>query len=265
MITRRTFIKQSMIGTAGLTLGGLTFSKESYARITGANNKIRVGIVGFSDRSRHSLIPSFQASAKELGFEIVAVSDLWSLRRIEAEKFFNEKYGQKIKTFRNNEELYDARICDAVIIATADFQHALHCAEAIKAGCDVYVEKPFAETMADAREAREALKGSGRIVQIGSQRRSAPNYHAANDFIRSGRFGQITMVEMTWNVNQPGRWRRPALVAKCLEKETDWKRFLMNRPYEDWDPRKYLGFPDKGWLTRLIRYTGFQAMIIHEV
>ena len=242
MITRRTFIKKSMIGTAGLTLGGLTFSKESYARITGANDKIRVGIVGFSDRSRYSLIPSFQASAEELGFEIVAVSDLWSLRRVEAEKFFSEKYGQKIKTFRNNEELYDARICDAVIIATADFQHALHCVEAIKAGCDVYVEKPFAETMADAREAREVLKGSGRIVQIGSQRRSAPNYHAANDFIRSGRFGQITMVEMTWNVNQPGRWRRPALVAKCLEKETDWKRFLMNRPYEDWDPRKYLEY-----------------------
>ena len=79
-------------------------------------------------------------------------------------------------------------------------------------------------------------------MQIGSQRRAAPNYHAANDFIRSGKFGKITMVEMCWNVNQPGRWRRPALVAQCFEKDTDWKRFLLNRPYEEWDPRKYLEY-----------------------
>lgn len=50
------------------------------------------------------------------------------------------------------------------------------------------------------------------------------------------------MVEMCWNVNQPGRWRRPALVAQCFEKDTDWKRFLLNRPYEEWDPRKYLEY-----------------------
>ena len=133
-------------------------------------------------------------------------------------------------------------MCDAVIVATSDFQHALHCIEAVKAGCDAYVEKPFAETMEDARAARKAVLESGKIVQIGSQRRSAPNYHAANDFIRSGKFGKITMVEMCWNVNQPGRWRRPALVAQCFEKDTDWKRFLLNRPYEEWDPRKYLEY-----------------------
>lgn len=103
-------------------------------------------------------------------------------------------------------------------------------------------KKPFAETMEDARAARKAVLESGKIVQIGSQRRSAPNYHAANDFIRSGKFGKITMVEMCWNVNQPGRWRRPALVAQCFEKDTDWKRFLLNRPYEEWDPRKYLEY-----------------------
>jgi predicted dehydrogenase len=50
------------------------------------------------------------------------------------------------------------------------------------------------------------------------------------------------MVELTWNVNQPGRWRRPALVAKCKEEDLDWKRFLLNRPYENFDPRKYLEY-----------------------
>ena len=87
---------------------------------------------------------------------------------------------------------YDKHRPDAVIISTADFQHALMTAEAVRAGCDVYVEKPFAETMVDAREALLAVNETGCIVQVGSQRRSGPNYHAANDYIRSGKFGKIT-------------------------------------------------------------------------
>jgi predicted dehydrogenase len=131
---------------------------------------------------------------------------------------------------------------DAVFIGTADFQHALHAIEAVKAGCDAYVEKPFAETMEDNRAALKAIKATDRIIQIGSQRRSGANYHAANDFIRSGKFGAITMVELTWNVNQPGRWRRPALLGQLKEEDTDWKRFLMNRPKDKFDVRKYLEF-----------------------
>jgi predicted dehydrogenase len=77
---------------------------------------------------------------------------------------------------------------------------------------------------------------------MGSQRRSGDNYHAANDFIKSGKFGPITMVELTWNVNQPGRWRRPALLSQLKEEDTDWKRFLMNRPADTFDVRKYLEF-----------------------
>jgi predicted dehydrogenase len=118
----------------------------------------------------------------------------------------------------------------------------LHATEAVKAGCDVYCEKPFAETMADARTALKAIKESGKIVQIGSQRRSGANYQAANEFIRSGKFGPITMVELTWNVNQPGRWRRPDVVPLLKESDTDWKRFLLNRPADTFDARKYLEF-----------------------
>lgn len=242
MQTRREFLKTSAIGTAGLALAGTGLSAMSCKNVPGANDKIRVGIIGFSDRGRGSLFPCFMALAKELNFEIVAVSDIWSVRREEAVKFFKENYDVDVKVFRNNDELFDSKMCDAVIISTADFQHARHCAAAVRAGLDVYVEKPFAETMEDARFALKAVKETKRIVQVGSQRRSMPNYQAAYDYINSGKFGDITMVEMSWNVNQPGRWRRPALVEKCFEKDTDWKRFLMNRPYEEWDPRKYLEY-----------------------
>jgi predicted dehydrogenase len=178
----------------------------------------------------------------ELNYDIVAVSDLWKLRREEAKDFFTSKMGHDVQAVRNNDELYRIKDLDAVIISTADFQHALHCTEAVNNGKDAYCEKPFAETMADNRAALKAVKASNRIVQIGSQRRSGGNYKAAADFVQQGKFGPITMVELTWNVNQPGRWRRPNVVPKLKEEDTDWKRFLMNRPFEAFDPRKYLEF-----------------------
>ena len=236
MTSRREFIQKTALGAAGLTFGAM-----SYSRIIGANDRIRVGIVGFSDRFRSSLAPAFLGQAKELNFEITAVSDLWNRRRDEANAFFSQN-GVKVRLARNNDELYSGKDTDAVIISTADFQHALLCAEAVNAGRDAYVEKPFAETMADARVARAAVEKTGKIVQVGSQRRSATNYIAANEYLNSGKFGKIIMVEMTWNVNQPGRWRRPELTGIIKESDTDWKRFLLNRPYEPWDPRKYLEF-----------------------
>lgn len=244
MSNRRDFLKKAGLATAGFALGANTMNAASYRRIVGANDRVRVGIVGFSDRFRSSLAPSMMAHAKELNFEFMGVSDLWNRRRDEAEQFMTSK-GWAAPNFvkaRNNEELYARKDVDAVIISTADFQHALHCAEAVNSGRDVYVEKPFAESLEDAKVALEAVQRTKKIVQVGSQRRSAPNYWAAYDFIRSGKFGDITTVEMTWNVNQPGRWRRPQLVKEIREQDTDWNRFLMNRPKVPWNPRYYLEY-----------------------
>ncbi len=169
--------------------------------------------------------------------------------------------GTKIETARNNDELYGRKDVDAVLVATADFQHALHGTEAVKAGRDAYVEKPTADRMADAVTFRDAVRSTGKIVQVGTQRRSTPSYQRAYEYIKSGKFGEINMVEMTWNVNQPGRWRRPDVVPLLKEQDTDWKRYLLNRPYEPFDARKYLefrlfwpfssGIPDQ-WLVHQI-------------
>ena len=234
--SRRQFIKKSALAGAGLAM---SFSASSYNKILGANDKVRVGIVGFSNRVKGSLIPAFLANAKNQNFEIVGVSDIWNARREQGQAYITEKSGQKVTTWRNNEEMYDKNEIDAVIISTADFQHALHTVQAASAKKDVYVEKPFAETMEDNRAGLKAAKDAGIVVQIGSQRRSGKNYHAANQYIKDGKFGDIVMVEMTWNVNQPGRWRLPKLISSIKESDTDWKRYLMNRPYEKWDPRKY--------------------------
>jgi len=240
--SRRDFIKKTAITTAGVYMGANAFSAQSYRRIIGANDRVRVGVVGFSDRHRSSHMPSFMNHYKELNFDIVAVSDIWNKRRNEGTALWKEKMNHDIVACRNNEEMYNKKIVDAVFVSTSDFQHALHAVEAVNAGCDVYCEKPFAETMEDNRLAFKTIKASDRIVQIGSQRRSGANYIQAAEFIQSGKFGPIKMVELTWNVNQPGRWRRPDLVAQLREEDTDWKRFLLNRPADTYDPRKYLEY-----------------------
>jgi predicted dehydrogenase len=240
--SRRDFIRKTAITSAGLYFGASAFSAKSYRNIIGANDRVRVGVVGFSDRHRGSHIPSFMNHYKELNFDLVAVSDIWKKRREDGAAMWKEKMQHDVIACRNNEEMYDKKLVDAVFISTADFQHALHAIEAVKAGCDAYVEKPFAETMDDNRAALKAIKATDRIVQIGSQRRSGKNYTTANEFIRSGKFGPITMVELTWNVNQPGRWRRPAVLGQLKEEDTDWKRFLLNRPHDEFDVRKYLEF-----------------------
>ena len=69
--------------------------------------------------------------------------------------------------------------------------------------------------MEDARNFRKAVLESDRIIQVGTQRRSTPSYMRAAEYIKSGKFGDIVMVEMSWNVNQPGRWRRPDPESRC--------------------------------------------------
>ena len=241
-MNRRQILRTGSLGTLGFLASRTLPTALGQTRTVGANDRIRIGIVGFSDRLNSALLPAYRAVAEKFNCEIVGVSDLWSRRREDSNNWFTKHMGKPVETYRNNEELYEKAKPDAVIISTADFQHALHAAEAVQAGCDVYCEKPFAETMQDARAALKAVRDSKRILQIGSQRRSGATYQAAEEYLKSGKFGPIVAVEMTWNVNQPGRWRRADLCGAIREQDTDWKRFQMNRPEAAWDPRKYLEF-----------------------
>jgi predicted dehydrogenase len=237
--TRRDFLKVSSAAVAG---AALSVSASSYARILGANDRVGIAIVGFSDRTRSSLIPSFVSVAGSLNFELIALSDIWNRRREEGAAYITKLTNKQVALARNNEELYENKEVQAVIVGTADFQHAYHGVEAIRAGRDAYVEKPLAHTMEDARAIRDAVKGSDRVFAVGTQRRSSLKYQKAYEFIKSGQFGDIVSVEMTWNVNQPGRWRRPKLVPQLREADTDWRRYLINHPFEPFDARKYLEF-----------------------
>ncbi len=255
---RRDFLKTSSLAAAG---AAVAWNAQSYAQIMGSNDRIRTAVIGCGDRMQGALIPAFLHNAKDCNFQFVAVSDIWNMRRDHGAAMLTEKTGNKVDAVRNNDELYARKDVDAVLIATADFQHAQHGIEAVNAGRDAYVEKPTAHTMADARAFREAVHKTGKIVQVGTQRRSTPSYQKAYEYINSGQFGDIVMVEMTWNVNQPGRWRRPDVVPLLKEQDTDWNRYQLNLPKVPFDARKYLefrlfwpyssGLPDQ-WLVHQI-------------
>ncbi len=237
--SRRDFIKVATAGAAALAIGSRA---ANYANTLGSNDRVRVGIVGFSDRFKDALLPALMKNAAAQNFEIVAVSDIWSRRRDEGAEHIGKLTGKTIAKARNNDELYDRKDVDAVIVSTADFQHAMHALEAVRAGRDVYVEKPLANSMADARSLLKAVKETNKIVQVGTQRRSSQGTIRVRDYIQSGAFGEINMVRFAATVNQPARWRRPQLVEALRQEDTDWNRFLMNRPKEAWNPRKYVEF-----------------------
>ena len=249
-MTRREFCKTSATGMAGILAAGI--APSLYA--VGANDRIRVACVGYSDRFRGSLLPCFLHHKRELNFDLVAVADLWKKRLFEnAKPELEKELGHSIATYGSDIDLYEnAKDVDAVIISTADFQHAQHAVHAANAGKDAYCEKPIAEDMYSANllldtinAKRRAGYAPGAVLQIGSQRRSGKKYQAAKEYISSGKFGDISYVHLTWNVNQPKRWRRPEELVRSLRKEDiDWNTWLLDRdPSENpFDPRKYLEF-----------------------
>ena len=248
--SRRDFCKASAAGIGGIVAAGV--APSLYA--AGANDRVRVACVGYSDRFRNSLLPCFLQHSKELNFEMVAVADLWKKRLYEnAKPELEAKLGRKVATYSSDEELYaNAKDVDAVIISTADFQHAQHAVHAANAGKDAYCEKPIAEDMYSANllldtinAKRAAGYAPGAVLQIGTQRRSGPAYAAAKDYINSGKFGDIAYVNLTWNVNQPRRWRRSdALIASLKESDVDWKMWLLDRDPAEYpfSARQYLEF-----------------------
>jgi predicted dehydrogenase len=255
---RRTFLKQ-----AGGTMLATGMSARSYARVLGANDRIRLAQLGCGSRS-HGHVRMVQIASKEMPVETVAVCDIWSLARERRAAQVEQAFNLTPQTYKYSEEMLARKDIDGVMIATGDFQHAKLCTEVVRAGKDCYVEKPFANVLSEAKEARDTVKASKQVVQVGSQHRSEPYQLAVRDIIRSGRIGDIVHIEQEWNVNEE-RWRfvemdtgnspemeqdrgmqwKQLLLdrqSKLREEDTDWKRWLLGKPHRPFDPHLYLEF-----------------------
>lgn len=235
-VSRRAFI-------AGGTSAMLPFTAQSYDRVIGANDRIQIGQIGCGHRARGHRDMLKKSAATDPKFDVRSVCDLWTTNRERGAADVQRLFGSKPKMFKYSEEMLADKDLDAVMIGTGDHQHARILAEVVKAGKDCYCEKPMANTLADAKLARDAVKSSKQVVQMGSQWLSDPYQHRVREIVRSGKLGKIVSIDQSWNFDGP-RWHIPKNpdIAAIREQDTDWNRWLLGRPARPFDPRVYFEF-----------------------
>lgn len=251
-LSRRNFISKAAIGITGTAIAAITapvsaspanaMSATSYRRIVGANDRINIAFLGCGARSRgHQEMVKTSERDKNLG--VIAVCDIWKLNREKTAANCKKMYGVDVRQFKYSEDLLMMPGLDAVMIGTGDFQHAKILAEVVNAGKDCYCEKPMADDISEAKMVRELVLASKQVVQMGSQWLSDPTQIKVRDFVRSGKLGQITKIEQSWNDNNH-RWHDPndPDVVAIREADTDWNRWLLGKPWTPFDPWKYFEF-----------------------
>jgi predicted dehydrogenase len=183
------------------------------------NDRIRIGQIGCGGRSLDHFNELRRAGENAA---IVAVCDVWKVNREARAAQVEKEFGAAPKQHTRYQELLASKDVDAVFIATPDMTHPRILADAVAAGKDVYVEKPFAVDFADGKMAWQAVKRSKQVVQVGTQRRSDPQFIAAADAIHRGAIGKISRVEMSVNF-QEQRWRRD--LTNVRSQDVDWAAF----------------------------------------
>lgn len=236
--SRRSFLKQTAMTAAASGLFSST--ARSAERVAGANERIRLALLGAGGQGT-TLFERIHTLAEVANVEMVAIGDLWNKAREEAVAKQAALSGRKPLACRKMDEILDRKEVDAVVIATADFQHAWYTRKAVEAGRDVYVEKPLGCDFEQIKQAREAVKQSGRVVQLGTQRRSLGAPWAAREFIAQGRLGKVSYVEITQSIFGQ-RWRVPESENSLTAADTDWDEWLCYTPKVPFNARHYREF-----------------------
>jgi predicted dehydrogenase len=197
-VSRRRFL-QTSLGAAAVA----GFPAIVPARVLGQmapSKQINVGAIGVGRISRGHDLP---AILKNDSARVMAVCDLDANRVVDGKKFVNDFYAKKtgrahdgVTGYASYHELLANKDIDAVVISTPDHQHAILAVAAVRAGKDVYLQKPASLTIAEGRYLSNAVQASGRILQIGSQQRSWKQFHRACELVRNGRIGEIKHVEI---------------------------------------------------------------------
>ncbi|MCL4216719.1 MAG: Gfo/Idh/MocA family oxidoreductase [Candidatus Hydrogenedentes bacterium] len=223
-LTRRRFLTSS-----GMALGAGMMARTAL----GANDRIRIGLIGTGSRcgSHITSLAGLQESHK---VEVGAVCDVWRPNREAAATRIENDFGKKPFETSRFGDMLERDDIDAVVIATPDFSHTPIMIEALKAGKDVYVEKPMSLSIELATQALDLARENARIVQVGTQRRSESRWWAARDFVASEKLGQVTRISAANYFNHP-RWARD--YDDCVAEDVDWEAYLFNRPRAPFDPK----------------------------
>jgi predicted dehydrogenase len=198
MSTRRDFLKQVATGTAALSLGGVGFAFAG-ANASGANDRIRLGVVGVN--SRGSALA--QGFAKMKGCEVTAICDVDSRALERCRQAVEKTGGRRPAGEKDLRVMLSSPDIDAVVIATPDHWHAPAAIMAMQAGKHVYLEKPTSHNPAENEMLVRAAARYGTRVQVGNQRRSWPNIRRAMEEIRGGAIGRVNYAKSWYTNNRP--------------------------------------------------------------
>ncbi len=225
-LNRRGFLKAAGAATTGTLLGAKMYAlgavQDEPARPVAANDHIQIALIGAGGQGQGDT----KVAVRVPGVKLVAVADCYDGRLAHSK----ELWGNDVFTTRDYGEILARKDIDAVIIGTPDHWHKQAAVDAMKAGKDVYCEKPMIHLYADGPEIIEAARATKRIIQIGSQRVSSSIYAKAKELLAAGAIGQLNMVTARWDRNSTmGAWSYT--VPPDASTETcDWQRFLGTAP-----------------------------------
>ena len=227
--SRRTFIKHTLAGTAGIAamplLQGFRF---------GANDTIRIGIIGLGQQAMNLMM----GFARIEGIEIVAGADVYGIKRQRFEKRMKDFYENRgasvdVKTYKNYKEILDRSDVDAVVIATPDHWHYLQAIDACNAGKDIYLEKPITFTIKESLLLAKKVRESGVILAVGSQQRSDPNFQHAVKMAQTEAIGKLRHVHA-----YVGRAPQPYnLPEEPIPADLDWNQWIGPMPWVHYNSR----------------------------
>lgn len=228
MVNRRKFL-----GAAALASLGTPLLADQVRPSTGRslNDKIQIALIGCGGMGQGDAHTSTATGQTRL----VAACDCYDGRL----EHMREVYGKDIFTTRDYSEILTRRDIDAVIVGTPDHWHSQISIDAMKAGKDVYCEKPMVQHVDDGLPMVEAQRTTGRILQVGSQRVSSVVYKKAQEVFRSGKLGKLNMVEAWWDRSSAvGAWQY-AIPTDAGPATCDWERFEGRAPKTAFDPKRF--------------------------
>jgi predicted dehydrogenase len=240
------FSRRSFLKTSALAAGALALPASSYAAVLGANDRINFAVIGCGGMGTghlHSLVKRSDAD----NIKVRAVSDVYQKRLTRAKGICQ---GEGYMDYR---QLLERKNVDAVLIATPDHWHAKISMDAMAAGKHVYVEKPMTHTVEQALKLRDAVKRSGKILQVGPNGTGNDSFWKAREAIQAGRIGKVAWAHASYNRNaricmfNGGYKIEPNAGPRATgEDYIDWDMWLGHKwglaPKVPWNPEHFFRF-----------------------
>jgi len=223
----------SSLPRRALLRGAAALTAASYSRVLGANDKIQLGVIGCGERGRHDMSQFMMVPT----VNVAAVCDIYGEQIDKA-----RQKAADAKNFSDHRKLLEMKEIDAVLIATPDHWHSRVAIDALRAGKDVYVEKPLTLKIEEGPPIVKAARENDRICQVGMQQRSGMHYlQAKSEYFDSGKLGKITMARTWWHGNTYHLRRAPASL-QSKPSNLNWARYLGPVKWRDYDPQQYYNF-----------------------